>query len=164
MHAGRLDEVDVKLLTLLQDNGRIKRSELAKEVNMSIPSVSERLRRLEEEGFIMGYCTRVSPRKLGLSLLAFVTLEMDSSTYYKQVIEHAIGEEQILECHGITGTGSHILKVRTEDTEGLGELLSKIRAWPGVKSTRTSVVLNSPKESMAIPLSHYDSSPQRSKR
>jgi len=149
----KLDEIDLKILSTLQDNGRTKRNKLAEEVKLSIPSVSERLRKLEESGVILGYHSVLDARSVGLEVSAFIFLTTESSKFYAKIIERAAEHEEILECHAITGDGSHILKIRTESTETLENLLSKIQAWPGVVNTRTDVVLSSPKETNVLPLS-----------
>ena len=149
----KLDEIDLKILRSLQNNGRTKRNKLAEEVKLSIPSVSERLRKLEEAGVIRGYHTLLDARSVGLEVTAFIFLTTESSKFYSKIIERATEHEEILECHAITGDGSHILKVRTESTETLEKLLSKIQAWPGVANTRTDVVLSSSKETNVLPLS-----------
>ncbi|MCH7754762.1 Lrp/AsnC family transcriptional regulator [candidate division KSB1 bacterium] len=149
----KLDEIDLKILSTLQDNGRTKRNKLAEEVKLSIPSVSERLRKLEESGVILGYHSVLDARSVGLEVTAFIFLTTESSKFYAKIIERATEHEEILECHAITGDGSHILKIRTESTETLENLLSKIQAWPGVVNTRTDVVLSSPKETNVLPLS-----------
>ena len=78
----------------------------------------------------------------------------ESSTYFPRIIEKAKKFDEILECHAITGTGSHLLKVRTLNTASLEQLLSKIQAWEGVKNTITNIVLSSPKETTVLPLHH----------
>jgi Lrp/AsnC family leucine-responsive transcriptional regulator len=77
---------------------------------------------------------------------AFIRVTVDSSKHFASLIEHANAADDVLECHAITGEGTHILKVRTENTSSLEKLLSKIQAWPGVVGTLTSVVLSSSKE------------------
>ena len=148
----KLDEIDLKILSTLQDNGRTKRNKLAEEVKLSIPSVSERLRKLEESGVILGYHSVLDARSVGLEVTAFIFLTTESSKFYAKIIERATEHDEILECHAITGDGSHILKIRTESTETLESLLSKIQAWPGVVNTRTDVVLSSSKETNVLPL------------
>ncbi|HMS65136.1 MAG TPA: Lrp/AsnC ligand binding domain-containing protein [Ignavibacteria bacterium] len=74
----------------------------------------------------------------------------ESSKHYKQFIEHAQNEKEVMECHSITGDGSHILKIRTQNTTTLEKLLSKIQTWPGVKSSKTSIVLSTLKETTEI--------------
>lgn len=150
----KIDKIDVKLITILQKQGRRKRNELAEEVQLSVPSVSEQLRKLEQRGIIEGYAAVINAAKIQLGVTAYIFITSDSSKYYDNIIEHAAKEEEILECHAITGEGSHILKVRTRNTSTLEQLLSRIQSWKGVKSTRTDVVLSSPKESASLPLKH----------
>ena len=145
-----LDKVDCELLEILQKNGRIKRNELAEKVNLSLPAVSERLRKLEENGIIQGYYTRLDHKRLGKDITAFVIVTVDSSKHYQTVLEHILKTDDIQECHAITGDGTHLLKVRTENTDGLEKLLAKIQSWPGVSKTTTSLVLSSPKETTII--------------
>lgn len=148
----KIDDVDITILNLLQREGRIKRGDIAKAVNMSIPSVSERLRKLEKDGYILHYTAVLSPQKVGLDMMAFIFIDLESSSFDEDLIKHAQEEPQVLECHAITGSGSHVLKVRTPKTVDLQNLLHKIRSWPGVKDTRTSVVLSSAKEHQPLPL------------
>ncbi len=152
MHTHKFDETDLTLLNILQIQGRTKRNELAEKVNLSIPSVSDRIRKLEGDGIIRSFNAVLDARKVGLEVMAFIFLTTESSKSYPKVIEHAQKEEEILECHAITGDGSHLLKVRTRNTSALEGLLSRIQSWPGVLSTRTSVVLSSPKETTVLPL------------
>jgi Lrp/AsnC family leucine-responsive transcriptional regulator len=145
-----LDDIDATLMEVLQKKGRTRRNDLAEAVGLSLPSVSERLRKLEENGFITGYYATVDPRKLGKDICAFIFVTVDSSRHYPGFLEHAHGNDEILECHAITGEGSHLLKVRTANTASLEKLLAKIQAWPGVLNTRTNLVLSTSKETMRI--------------
>lgn len=145
-----LDEIDIAILDILQKHGRTKRNDLAEKVGLSLPSVSDRLRKLEESGVITGYHASVDHRKLGKDITAFVFVTVDSSRHYGQFIEHASVVDDILECHAITGEGTHLLKVRTSNTASLEKLLARIQAWSGVVSTRTDLVLSSPKETTRI--------------
>lgn len=159
MHTHKFDETDLTLLNILQLQGRTKRNELAEKVNLSIPSVSERLRKLEGDGIIRSFNAILDARKVGLEVMAFIFLTTESSKSYPKVIEHAQKEEEVLECHAITGEGSHLLKVRTQNTAALESLLSRIQSWPGVMGTRTSVVLSSPKETTVLPLQQLGKTP-----
>jgi len=136
--------------------GRIKRNELAEMVGLTLPSISERLRKLEDAGVIRGYHAVLDPPRVGLGVTAFIFLTSESSKFYPKIIERAKENEEIQECHAITGEGSHILKVRTQSTATLERLLSEIQSWPGVISTRTDVVLSSPKESTVLPLKYLE--------
>ncbi len=154
MQTEKLDGIDLQILEILQAQGRTKRNELAEKVKLSIPAVSERLRKLEERGVIRSFNAVLEGRKVGLEVTAYVFIMAESSTFYPQIIARATAHPEILECHAITGEGSHILKARTQSTATLEKLLSQIQAWPGVTNTRTSVVLSSPKETTVLPLTH----------
>ncbi len=147
-----LDEIDLKILEILQKNGRTRRSDLATTIGLSIPAASERMRKLEEEGYILGYYARLDPHKLGKGLTAFVLVTIDSSKHYPAFIEHVKPVEEIMECHSITGEGTHLLKIRCEDTLNLEKLLARIQAWQGVTKTTTNVVLSPIKESLQVRL------------
>jgi Lrp/AsnC family leucine-responsive transcriptional regulator len=147
-----LDEIDLKILDILQRKGRTKRNDLAEAVGLSLPSVSDRLRKLEEAHVILGYHAILDPRKLGKDLTAYIFVTVDSSKHYSQFLEHARAQDDILECHAITGEGTHLLKVRTTSTSTLEKLLARIQAWQGVTSTRTNLVLSTAKETSRIRL------------
>jgi Lrp/AsnC family leucine-responsive transcriptional regulator len=154
MQTEKLDAIDLQILEELQTQGRTKRNELAEKVKLSIPAVSERLRKLEDRGVIRSFNAVLDARKVGLEVTAYIFVMAESSTFYPQIIELATAHPEILECHAITGEGSHILKARTRSTATLEKLLSQIQSWPGVHNTRTSIVLSSPKESTVLPLTH----------
>jgi Lrp/AsnC family leucine-responsive transcriptional regulator len=150
MHSSGLDSIDIRLLEALQQHGRIKRNELAELVSLSLPSVSERLRKLEERGFIKGYTCLVDARKFGFDITAFVFVSIDTSKHYNDFLAHVDGNPEILECHAVTGEGSHLLKIRTRNTASLERILSTIQSWRGVLGTRTSVVLSTRKETQTL--------------
>jgi Lrp/AsnC family leucine-responsive transcriptional regulator len=145
-----LDDIDIKILEILQEKGRTKRNEIADKVGLSLPSASERLRKLEENKYIVGYTALLDYRRLGKDITAFIHVIIDSSKHYHSFIERATSQEEILECHAVTGEGSHLLKIRTESTMTLERLLSEIQSWPGVTGTRTSLVLSTSKETSKI--------------
>ena len=150
----RLDDTDIKIMEILQQKARTKRSQLAEAVGLSIPTVSERLQKLERNGYLDGFYTKLNAKKVNLGLTAFMFLTVDSSKFYDDIIQQASDRPEVLECHAVTGEGSHLLKVRTADTHELELLLATIQAWPGVKNTKTVVVLSSPKESTVLSLEH----------
>jgi Lrp/AsnC family leucine-responsive transcriptional regulator len=145
-----LDELDLKILRTLQQNGRTKRNELADHVQLSVPSVSERLKKLEDNKIIEGYYTKVNRQAFGYDILAFILVMMDSSKHYKDLIKHVEKHPHILECYSVLGEGSHLLKVCVKNTEALEKLLSEIQTWPGVTGTKTTYVLSTIKETTAI--------------
>jgi len=146
----RIDQIDAKILELLQAEGRIKRNEIAEEVGLSLPSVSERMRKLEERGIITGYHAVVDAKRLQMDITAFIRVMVDRSRYFSEFVERAVELEEVQEVHSITGDGSHIIRVCTHNTASLERLLSKIQAWPGVHGTSTSIVLTSFKDTRAL--------------
>jgi len=146
----RIDDIDVKILNLLQENGRMKRNRIAEEVGLSVPSVSERMRKLEERGVITGYHAVVDAKRLHVDITAFIRVMVDRSEHYSEFVNRALALDEVLEVHSITGEGSHILKVRTRNTTTLERLLSQVQAWPGVHGSSTSIVLSTFKETRRI--------------
>ena len=145
-----LDSLDHKILDLLQENGRKKRKDLADEIGLSLPSLSERLNKLEDHGIIEGYFTKLNRHTFGDDILAFIVVVMESSKNYKKLLENSRQIPEILECHSILGEGSHLLKVLVRSTKDLEALLSTIQSWPGVVRTITNFVLSTSKETTKI--------------
>lgn len=157
----RVDAIDAKILELLQENGRMKRNAIAEVVGLSVPSVSERMRKLQERGVLTGYHAVVDAKRLHYDITAFLRVMVDGSEHYDEVVERACGLDEILEVHSSTGEGSHLFKVRTKNTTTLERLLSRIQSWPGVSGTRTSIVLSTFKETRRVAvepteLFHYE--------
>lgn len=146
----RIDDIDAKILELLQAEGRLKRSEIAESVGLSLPSVSERMRKLEERGIIAGYHAVVDAKRLQMDITAFIRVMVDRSRYFTEFVERAIDLDEVQEVHSVTGEGSHMLRVCTRNTASLERLLSKIQAWPGVHGTSTSIVLTSFKDTRTL--------------
>jgi Lrp/AsnC family transcriptional regulator, leucine-responsive regulatory protein len=144
------DEIDVKILDLLQRKARTKRNELAEAVGLTIPSVSDRLTKLEERGIIEGYYTHLDKKSFGYDIMAYIQVIMDSSKHYKSLIQHVEKIPQILECHSVLGEGSHLLKAIAKNTEALERLLGEIQSWPGVTATKTTFVLSTIKDTTII--------------
>ncbi len=132
----------------------MKRGKLAEQIGLTIPAISERMRKMEEAGIILKYVGVADARKLHLDMMAFVFIATESSKSYQVVIDQAAKEPEIQECHAITGGGSHLLKIRTVNTETLEKLLARIQSWQGVVSTATNIVLSSPKETTSLSLDH----------
>ena len=146
----RIDEIDAKILRLLQQNGRIKRNRIAEEVGLSVPSVSERMRKLEERGIIDGYYAVLNSKRIHLDITAFIRVQVDGSQSFPEFVRRATARPEILEVHSCTGEGSHIVKVRTSTTTELEKLLADIQRWPGVHGSLTSIVLSTYKETREL--------------
>lgn len=145
-----LDDLDIKILNILQAKARTKRNEIAEAVGLSIPSVSDRLQKLEEKGVIEGYYAHLDKKSFGYDIMVFIQVIMESSKHYKNLIQHVEKIPQVLECHSVLGEGSHLLKAVAKNTEALEKLLGEIQSWPGVTATKTTFVLSTIKETTVI--------------
>ena len=151
-----IDERDRQILEILQQNGRATASEIAKTLQLSIPAIGERIRKLTDKGLIKGYSTILDHKMAGLDLTAFVFIVSEHSAQYDALVAKAMNHPAVLECHSIIGSGSHLLKVRVHNSQALEELLSEIQNWPGVNRTQSNLVLSSFKESLTIDLNHLE--------
>jgi Lrp/AsnC family leucine-responsive transcriptional regulator len=147
------DQTDVRILERLQANGRITQVDIAREVGLAPSAVLERIRKLEARGVIRGYAALVNPSAAGLGMLAFVAVQSTEAPG-----EDGVGRElstipEVLEVHHVAGDDCFLVKIRARDAEHLGELLKlRIGRVEGVRSTRTTIVLGSFKESTVLPL------------
>jgi Lrp/AsnC family transcriptional regulator, leucine-responsive regulatory protein len=148
-----LDDIDLVILDMLQSNARVTQADMAKAVGLAPSAVLERLRKLEARGVIQEYAARVDPRVVDLGLLAFVAVR--SSEHGPEMpLAVALSEiPEVLELHHVAGDDCYLLKVRARDAEHLGQLLrTRISSMPAVTSTRTTIVLETVKESSRLPL------------
>ncbi|HYB91492.1 MAG TPA: Lrp/AsnC family transcriptional regulator [Candidatus Binataceae bacterium] len=151
-----LDAIDLQILNVLQEHGRIPHVKLAEQVGLSAPSVIERVKKLEDTGIITGYHASVDARRLGKDVTAFIGV---SIAHPKAVLlfEQAIDQiDDVLECHHVTGQHSVLLKVKTDNTSSLERLISTIRSIEGVARTETMVVLSTHIERVMIPVHATD--------
>ena len=140
------DKKDIQILEILEVDGRSTASDIAKEVDLSIPAVGERIKKLTEKGLIKQFSAILDHKQIGLNLTAFVFIISEHSDHYNEFIEKAKETKAIAECHSITGGGSHILKVRVKNSQSLEDFLYEIQNWPGVSRTQSNVVLSTHKE------------------
>ncbi len=147
-----MDEKDKLILSLLQKDGRMTASEMAEKVDLSVPAVTERIRKLTEGGVLKDFRAVLDAKKVDYDVTAYILLDMSSSNSYGDMVQYAQDNDEVLECHSITGEGSHILKVRTNDTSSLESLLRNIQSWPGVIRTHTMIVMSTFKEATCLKL------------
>jgi Lrp/AsnC family leucine-responsive transcriptional regulator len=142
-----MDDIDYRLVDLLQRDGRATQLELAREVKVSQPAVAERIRKLEQAGVITGYAAQVAPGRLGIDITAFIGVNIEHPKYFADFAEIVQRMPEVLECHRVAGPESYILKVRAANTQGLDQLLVEtLRTIAGVTRTQTTIVLSSIKE------------------
>ncbi len=133
-----IDEIDLKLLSLLHQNARYSLKQLAQEVFLSSPAVSSRIERMEKMGIISGYQVTVNHQKLGYHITAFVNLAMDPSQ--KPVFYPFIKAcPNVIECNCVTGSYSMLIKVVSHSTEELDEFIGELQKFG---NTKTQIVFS----------------------
>lgn len=151
----KLDSIDLRILKELQADGRLSFTDLAPKVGLTTSPCLERVRRLERAGVIKGYAATIEPQAVDAGLLVFIELSLtysspDIFTDFKRAIRKL---PQILECHLVSGDFEYLLKARLKDMSAYRELLGEIvRLLPGVRNSKTLVVLEEVKEATAIPI------------
>jgi Lrp/AsnC family leucine-responsive transcriptional regulator len=142
--AGRLDRIDLKILRLLQNSGRLTNAELAETAGVSAATCHRRTQRLFDEGFIAGVRAMVAPRKVGKGALVMVGVVLDRSTPESfAAFERAIAQLKfVLDCHLVAGDFDYFLKIRVGDMEDFNRIHGEqLIALPGVRQTRTFFVM-----------------------
>src|SRR5215510_2746870 len=148
-----IDEIDAQILDLLQENARIAQAEVARVVGLAPSAVLERIRKLEARGVIKGYAALVDPHALEQSMLAFVAVRSEEALGDDSVALALAKCPEVLELHHVAGDDCYLLKVRARDAEHVGQLLRhRFGRIPGVRSTRTTIVLETVKETPRLPL------------
>ena len=153
-----IDSKDVEILAIIQSNGRISNAEIARQVNMAPSGVLERLRKLETRGVLKGYEARLDPHALGVGLLAFVFVRVDERVGSMEAGKLMADIPEVQEVHHVAGEDCYLAKVRCADPEDLGRVLrDRFGAIPAVRSTRSTIVLGTVKESAILPLPTFPS-------
>ncbi len=146
VESGELDDLDLRLLEALQRNARSTFAELGCLVGLRPPAVHDRVKRLEGRGYVRGYAAPLDNKLLGLELIAFVSCYTAPECGYDAFTKSLAQMPEVLEVHSVAGEESFVLKVMTRSTAHLDELLSRLKAVPGMARTKTTIVLSSPFE------------------
>ena len=141
-----IDKIDYLILNELIRNARESASNIANSIGMSVPAVTERIKKLHDSGVIKGYSISIDNNMIGMDVSAFITVISESSEFFEDVVNEANKNSYVTRCYTTTGSGSHILHVKTENSKSLEKLLRVIQSWPGVKRTETQLILNSYKK------------------
>ena len=148
-----IDEIDRIILELLQQNARIPNAEIARRLEMAPSAVLERIRKLESRGVLQGYEARVAPGVLGLGMLAFVLVRADERVGSAEVGDRLAAIPEVQEVHHIAGEDCYLVKLRVADPEAMGRVLrDRFGAIDTVRSTRTTIVLSTIKETARLPI------------
>lgn len=148
-----IDSSDRQILEILQGNARTSNAEIARRVGLAPSAVHERIRKLEERGVISGYASKIDPKSADLGLLAFIFVRSDDSEGEDDAARVLAELPEVQEVHHVAGEDCFLVKVRTRDTDALGALLrDRVKSIPSVRGTRTTIVLDTIKESAMLPL------------
>jgi len=150
-----MDEIDKEILDILQHNGRITNTELAKKIGISPPPTLERVRKLERNGIINGYVCLLNPEKVGIETFTFVgvILARHGSEAVMKFIDAVNDVEEILDCYHVTGEADFLLKIAVRDIPAYEDLvLHTLTKLPGVQNLKTTVVLSTTKTETALPV------------
>ncbi len=146
-----LDEVDKKILAILQRNSRTPLREISKEVGLAESTVYERIKKLKERGIIKKFTVILDPESLGFEILAFILIKSKAGMY-SHVATELKQYPQIVEIYETTGDYDMLVKIRTGGSDELNEFLDRIGEIDGVVATHTMVVLKVHKETTELPL------------
>ncbi|MDR3225530.1 MAG: Lrp/AsnC family transcriptional regulator [Clostridiales Family XIII bacterium] len=147
-----MDDIDKHILTVMLDNARIPLSDLSKQINLSLPATSERLRKLEKRGFIKSYVTLLDPEKTGRAFSCFCLVKMKehSASDATSLIDFAEKSDEIMACHHITGAYNYLLKIMTRSSKDMEQLIKRMQTELKVSNTDTFIVLNTLKDTISV--------------
>jgi Lrp/AsnC family leucine-responsive transcriptional regulator len=145
-----INEIDTKILNIIQQDARVSNAEIARQVGLAPSAVLERVRKLEERGVIRGYAAEIDASQIGFGLTAFVFVKTSFCGSIGSVMAQI---PEVLEVHDIAGEDCYLLKVRARNTDELGRFFrEKLKPIPEIISTKTTIVLQTIKETTALPL------------
>lgn len=148
-----VDETDLAIMALLQEDARISNAEIARRVGLAPSAIFQRIRKLEDNGFIKGYAARLDPKRLGFGLTAFVRVQTGAGARAPELTRQLAAIPEVAEIHRVIGEDCFFLKVRVADPEALEDLLDhRIQPLEAIASTKTTIVLSTGKETQALPL------------
>jgi Lrp/AsnC family transcriptional regulator, leucine-responsive regulatory protein len=150
---GTIDEIDERILNALTKDARTSNAELARQIGMAPSAILERVRKLEERGVLEGYAPRINPRALGLRLLAFVFVRTDEGVGALTTASHLAKAAEVQEVHHVAGEDCLLVKLRARDTDDLSRILKEVFGpMKSIRSTRTTIVLETIKETSILPI------------
>ncbi|MDR9828240.1 Lrp/AsnC ligand binding domain-containing protein [Vibrio sp. FNV 38] len=148
-----LDRTDKEILRLLHLKGRLPVVELAKQVNLTTSPCSERVKRLEKEGYILGYHAELNPEKLGADVQVFIHIRLDQSSFsiFDKFAKAVEDMPEVEECYSLSGDFDAMIKIRLKDMKAYQVFMSKkLGTLPGVIQTRSEVVIEEHKTGFGV--------------
>jgi Lrp/AsnC family leucine-responsive transcriptional regulator len=148
-----LDEIDLQILSLKQADASVSNADLARQIGMAPSAALERVKKLEQKGVIQQYTARLSADLLGLRLLAFIFIKSSEGPGNATVAKQLAKIPDVLELHHIAGDDCYLVKVRASDPQSLIRLMrEKMGKIRGILSTKTTIVLETLKETNQLPV------------
>ncbi|CAG9212858.1 Lrp/AsnC family transcriptional regulator [Burkholderia gladioli] len=150
-----IDATDMKILQIVQENGRLSNAEIAEQVSLSPSPCWKRLKRLESSGMIRGYQAMLDRRMLGFGVVAFVNISLDNHTQKvcRAFEAGVMAMPEVIACHNTTGAHDYLLQILAEDFDTYSEfVLDRLRTLPGVKEMLSTVSMRELKSSVKLPL------------
>lgn len=148
-----MDALDFKALSRLQQFGRDSWKHLGEILGITAQAVADRVHRLEQQGVVHGYAALIDPESVGLHTTAFIAVSLDRPKHRDAFLERVSSLSEVQECHHVSGDDDYLLKIRCRGTGDLERVVSdEIKGIPGVVRTRTTIVLRTAKETVALPL------------
>ena len=149
-----IDDIDLRILDMLQRNGKLSQAKIAGAVGLTTPSVNERIKKMERHGMIRGFVALLDHEKMGFPLTAYVDVVLEHPRYEKAFVDELEKLLGVQECHYLAGEYAYRLKVKAVSTAALADFLQhRLMAIKGVTRARTEISLSSKKESTLLPLS-----------
>ncbi|MGH8793764.1 MAG: Lrp/AsnC family transcriptional regulator [Stackebrandtia sp.] len=142
-----MDDIDRRIVQLLQENARMSYAELARRVGLTSPSVQERVSKLERNGVITGYRAEISSEAVGLGITAMIGIVTTAGSEYAEVADALWNIDEVESCYFLAGQESYLLKVRVGTMAELEHLVTRLSRLPGVGGTRTTIALSTKWES-----------------
>jgi Lrp/AsnC family transcriptional regulator, leucine-responsive regulatory protein len=148
-----IDEIDLRILDMLQRNGKLSQAKIAGAVGLTTPSVNERIKKMERHGMIKGFVALLDHEKMGFPLTAYVDVALENPRFEKSFVDDLEKLLAVQECHYLAGEYAYRLKVKAADPATLADFLQRrLLGIKGVSRLRTHVSLASKKESTLLPL------------
>lgn len=149
----KLDGVDRKIIATLMTDARVSWTQLATEVGLSGPSVTDRVRKLEKARVLEGYTAKINPESIGYGLLAFVSVSVGDPKQHERLLAWAQATPEVQEFHVVAGEYDYLVKIRCRDAGHLERLLRRdVRSNAAMMRTNSTIVLATKKETSSVPL------------
>ena len=145
-----MDDIDLAILSCLNENARMKASDISKRVNLSVSAVIERIKKMENNKTIEKYTVTLNQKKLGNELIALMEVKLEHPKYYDDFVQMVKNNVNIQSCFYLTGEFDFMLKIYTDSSDSLEKIHRKIKSLQGVQSTMTHFVLKTIKTDSSI--------------